>query len=183
MDNIFEHIEPLKRYKVEPEFDLKKWFKDNLHKVSSKLKLNLVNKSKHPNPKFATSGSSGMDLMANLTESVVIEPMTYKLIPTGIHFGIPKGFEIQVRSRSGIAAKNGVMVLNSPGTVDQDYTGEIKVILMNLGSEPFTVNDGDRIAQAVLVPVMTEHTVTLVAVNSLGFTERGDGGFGSTGKN
>jgi len=129
-------------------------------------------------PEYKTSGASGADVYACLDSPVTIQPGEVKLIPTGLCCAIPEGYEIQVRPRSGLAAKNGITCLNTPGTIDSDYRGEIKVILINLGKENFTVNNGDRIAQFVVAPVVAGK---FCAVNSLDETQRGDGGFGSTG--
>jgi len=147
-----------------------------------KLPFNFVNKSANPNPEYATEGSSGFDLRANLEELITIEIGKRKIIPTGLYFEIPTNFEIQVRSRSGLAAKNGVVVLNSPGTVDADYRGEIKVILINHGEEPFVIQNGDRIAQAVISSVANTTIVKLNQVTEISDdTQRSSGGFGSTG--
>jgi dUTP pyrophosphatase len=147
-----------------------------------KLPFNFVNKSANPNPEYATEGSSGFDLRANLEELITIEIGKRKIIPTGLYFEIPTNFEIQVRSRSGLAAKNGVVVLNSPGTVDADYRGEIKVILINHGEEPFVIQNGDRIAQAVIASVANTTIVKLNQVTEISDdTQRSSGGFGSTG--
>lgn len=147
-----------------------------------KLNLNFKNESNNPDPDYATNGSSGFDLRANLTESVTLKSGDRAIIPTGLYFEIPEKFEIQVRPRSGLAAKNGVTVLNSLGTIDSDYTGEIKIILINHGDEDFTINHGDRVAQGILASVLNKKIVRLskkTEINSN--TERGDGGFGSTG--
>ena len=133
-----------------------------------------------PLPKYETSGSSGMDLAANLEKSIKIEPGKVSVIPTGISLSIPQNFEIQIRPRSGLAAKNQISVLNTPGTIDADYRGEIKVILINLGNRTFVVEKGARIAQMVLCPVVKAE---LREVDSLETTKRGSGGFGSTGTN
>tara|TARA_B100001027_G_C16148297_1_gene276905 strand:- start:192 stop:632 length:441 start_codon:yes stop_codon:yes gene_type:complete len=129
-------------------------------------------------PKYETSGSSGMDLCANIETKIKIGPGKTSIIPTGISLSIPKNYEIQIRPRSGLAAKNQVSVLNTPGTIDADYRGEIKVILINLGSNTFTVKRGERIAQMVLTPVVK---AKFKEVENLGETDRGSGGFGSTG--
>lgn len=129
-------------------------------------------------PSYQSSGSSGMDVRAHLSESLVIKPGRSVLVPTGLYLEIPSGYEVQVRSRSGLALKNGIMVLNSPGTIDSDYRGEIKVILMNLSSEDFVINNNDRIAQLVL---SRYEKAELVLSDQLKETERGSGGFGSTG--
>lgn len=147
-----------------------------------KIKLGFNNKSTNPDPEYATSGSSGFDFRANLSEPVTIKAGKRALVPTGLFFELPENFEIQVRPRSGLAAKNGVTVLNTPGTVDADYRGEIKIILINLGDEDFVVNHGDRIAQGVLATVTAKNVVKLVKLNEVSTnTERASGGFGSTG--
>ena len=130
-------------------------------------------------PKYETSGSSGMDLAANINANIDIDPGKTAIIPTGLALSIPKGFEVQIRPRSGLAAKQKISVLNTPGTIDADYRGEIKVILINLGQETFKVEKGLRIAQMVVCPVMQAQ---LKEVEDLNETERGKGGFGSTGK-
>lgn len=131
-------------------------------------------------PVYKTEGAAGADICAFLKESIILKKGSFALIPTGIRFEIPSGYEIQVRPRSGLAAKNGVTVLNTPGTIDSDYRGEVKVILINLGNEDFTINNGDRIAQIIASPV-TQASFTVT--ETLSETERGTGGFGSTGKN
>lgn len=147
-----------------------------------KIKLNFVNESNNQDPEYATNGSSGFDLRANLSEPIVIQPNDRAIVPTGLYFHIPDNFEIQIRPRSGLAAKNGVTVLNSPGTIDADYRGEIKVILINHSDERFIINHGDRIAQAVVASVFAKNTMKLVKVDSISNdTDRADGGFGSTG--
>jgi dUTP pyrophosphatase len=129
-------------------------------------------------PAYATSGSAGADLSARLDESLIIPPLGRALIPTGLCIELPVGYEAQVRPRSGLAAKNGVTVLNAPGTIDSDYRGEIRVILVNLGSDPFSVSDGDRIAQLVVAPVSR---ALFSEADTVASSVRGDGGFGSTG--
>ena len=133
-----------------------------------------------PLPFYATAHASGMDLLAAVEQPVLLKPMQRALIPTGIAIEIPPGFEAQVRPRSGLAIKHGITLLNAPGTIDADYRGEIKVILINLGHEEFLINRGDRIAQLVICPVIR---VELEEVEELSNTERSDGGFGSTGYN
>ncbi|BDC93766.1 dUTP diphosphatase [Treponema bryantii] len=129
-------------------------------------------------PEYKTAGAAGADLCALLNESLTIPAGKFAMVPTGLFFEIPEGYEVQVRPRSGLAAKNGVTVLNTPGTIDSDYRGEIKVILINLGDADFTINSGDRIAQMIVAPV-TQATFSIT--DSLSETERGVGGFGSTG--
>ncbi len=141
--------------------------------------VKIINKSHHPLPFYATEHAAGMDLRAFLDAPVVLKPMERKLIPTGIYIALPEGFEAQVRPRSGLAVKKGVTVLNSPGTIDADYRGEVKVILINLSQEDFVVEDGERIAQMVVAPVAR---VKWHETDELDETSRGEGGFGSTGK-
>ncbi len=129
-------------------------------------------------PKYETNGSSGMDLAANISSNINIEPQQTAIIPTGLALSIPKDFEIQIRPRSGLAAKHKISVLNTPGTIDADYRGEIKVILINLGNEVFKIENGDRIAQMVVCPVIQ---AKLKEVDDLNKTDRGESGFGSTG--
>lgn len=140
--------------------------------------VNIVNKSHHPLPKYSTVCSAGMDLRANLENPVVLKPFQRALISTGLFMALPEGYEAQVRPRSGLALKHGITVLNTPGTIDADYRGEIGVILINLGQEDFVVNDGERIAQMV---VAKYEQVELLAVEVLDETERGAGGFGHSG--
>jgi dUTP pyrophosphatase len=144
------------------------------------LKISVINRSRHPLPEYATAGSSGLDLRANLESAVVLNSLERQLIPTGLFMEIPEGYEAQVRPRSGLAIKQGLTCLNSPGTIDADYRGEIKIILINLSREPQQVNDGDRIAQLVFQKV---EKVNLVSVSALTSSERAEGGFGHTGKN
>lgn len=143
------------------------------------MKVKIINNSNYPVPAYATEQSAGMDLKASIEEPVVLEPLGRALIPTGLHIALPAGFEAQIRPRSGLAAKFGVTVLNTPGTIDADYRGEIKVILVNLSNIPFTVNPGERIAQMV---VARYEQVQWELTDSLDSTERGEGGFGSTGR-
>lgn len=141
--------------------------------------VKIVNKSKHPLPQYATGMSAGMDIRANLDTPVVLNPLERKLIPTGLFLELPVGYEAQMRPRSGLALKHGISLLNTPGTIDADYRGEIGIILVNLSNEPFTVNDGERICQMVIA---SHATVQWEAVETLDQTERGAGGFGHTGK-
>ena len=145
------------------------------------IPVKIVNKSNNELPKYATIGSSGMDIRANIGEPIILKPFERRLIPTGIYVDLPEGYEIQVRSRSGLAYKHGLFVLNSPGTIDDDYTGEIGVILCNLSGEEQTINPGDRIAQLDLCKL--EDKVEWDEREELGkVTERGAGGYGHTGK-
>ena len=142
------------------------------------MKIKLVNKSHHPLPQYETQASAGVDLRAYVPNPIVLKPMERALIPTGLYLELPIGVEAQVRSRSGLALKKGISVLNAPGTVDADYRGEVGVILINLSQEDFTINDGDRIAQLVLA---RHERATFELVETLSDTQRGAGGFGSTG--
>ena len=142
------------------------------------LKVKIVNKSQWPDPAYATVASAGMDLRADIAEPVVLKPLERRLVPTGIFIELPAGYEAQVRPRSGLATKHGVTVINSPGTVDADYRGDLKVSLVNLSSEPFEIVPGERIAQMV---VAAHETVEWEKVEALSETERGAGGWGSTG--
>lgn len=145
------------------------------------MKLNIVNKSDNALPNYETENSAGMDLRAYLPDGqIVIKPLQRVLVPTGLFMEIPVGYEGQVRPRSGLAIKNGITVLNSPGTIDADYRGEIKVILINLSDNDFVINSGDRIAQLIIAKC---EQMEIVEVESLSETERGAGGFGHTGKN
>ena len=143
------------------------------------MKIRIVNKSHHPLPAYETVHSAGMDLRAFITEAVILKPMERKVIGTGLFIELPAGFEAQVRPRSGMAAKYGITVLNSPGTIDADYRGEIGVILINLGDSDFTVNEGDRIAQMIIA---RHEKAELIEVEEIGETNRGSGGFGHSGR-
>ena len=143
------------------------------------MKVQVINKSKHPLPQYATGMSAGMDLRANLDAPIILKPLQRCLVPTGIFMALPEGFEAQVRPRSGLAIKKGVSVLNSPGTIDADYRGEVCVILVNLSTEDFVIEDGERIAQMV---VARYDQAEWQEVDVLDETERGAGGFGHTGK-
>jgi dUTP pyrophosphatase len=143
------------------------------------IKVKIVNHSSYPCPAYATPLSAGVDLKANLEQPVVLQPLGRALIPTGLFIALPAGYEAQVRPRSGLALKHGITVLNSPGTVDADYRGELKCILVNLSDEPFTIEPGERIAQMV---VARHEQVEWEPVEELDDTQRGAGGFGSTGK-
>ena len=137
------------------------------------VQVEIINKSKHELPKYSTIQSAGLDLRANIDTPVILKPLDRKLIPTGLFIALPDGYEAQIRPRSGLALKNGITVLNTPGTIDADYRGEIGVILINLSNEPFTINDGDRICQMV---------IEWTSVQILSETTRGEGGFGHSGK-
>lgn len=143
------------------------------------MNVKIINKSHHPLPAYATTLSAGMDIRANLTEPVVLKSLERKIIPTGLYIALPDGYEAQIRPRSGLAIKHGITLLNTPGTIDADYRGEIGVILVNLSAELFTVNDGERICQMVIA---SYQQVEWTPVETLDDTERGAGGFGHTGK-
>jgi dUTP pyrophosphatase len=143
------------------------------------MTIAITNQSEHALPHYATALSAGMDLRANLPESIVLKPHERILVPTGLSIALPEGTEAQIRPRSGLAFKHGITVLNSPGTIDADYRGEIKVLLINLSNENFTIENGERIAQMIIAKY---ETVTWNLVNALESSERGTSGFGSTGK-
>ena len=143
------------------------------------MKVKIVNHSRFALPEYQTELSAGMDLRANIKESIILEPLHRAIVPTGLYVELPAGFEMQIRPRSGMAAKQGITVLNAPGTIDADYRGEIKVILVNLSPEAVTINDGERVAQTVVARC---EQVEWESVEELSSTERGEGGFGSTGK-
>lgn len=143
------------------------------------MKVKIINKSKHDLPQYATELSAGMDLRANIEKSIPLKPLERVLVPTGLYIELPKGYEAQIRPRSGLAFKHGLTVLNSPGTIDADYRGEIGVILVNLSNDVFEINDGERICQMVIA----QHAqVEWESVEEINETERGAGGFGHTGK-
>jgi dUTP pyrophosphatase len=142
------------------------------------MTIRIINRSKNNLPAYETAHSAGMDLRADLEASVVLNPMERKLIPTGLHIELPEGFEAQIRPRSGLAYKHGIGIVNSPGTVDADYRGEIKVLLINFSAEPFEINSGDRIAQMI---VARHEKVSWEEVEILNETSRGTGGYGHTG--
>lgn len=142
------------------------------------IPIKIINKSEHELPSYQTTASAGMDLRANNEDSIMLKPLDRAIIPTGIYIELPVGYEAQIRPRSGLAAKKGISLVNSPGTIDADYRGEIGVILVNLSNEPFTVEKGERIAQMVIAK---HEQAEWVLVDVLGESERGAGGFGSTG--
>ena len=143
------------------------------------MKVKIINKSRHPLPEYATPYSAGVDLRANIDEPITLKPLERSLVPTGLYIELPQGYEAQIRPRSGLAFKHGLTVLNSPGTIDADYRGEIRVILVNLSNEDFVINDGERICQMVIA---THAQVEWAEVDAIDETERGAGGFGHTGK-
>lgn len=143
------------------------------------MKIKIINKSQHPLPEYATPYSAGVDLRANIDTSITLKPLERAMVPTGLYLELPQGYEAQIRPRSGLAAKHGLTVLNSPGTIDADYRGEIRVILVNLSNEEFVINNGERICQMVIA----QHAqVEWNEVDVISETERGAGGFGHTGK-
>jgi len=167
------------------EFNFNDWYTKNAPAIlgdTHKINLRFKNESTNEDPQYATTGSSGFDLRAKLGGEDILEVGEYKVIPTGLYFEIPEGFEIQIRPRSGLAFNKGVTVLNSPGTIDADYRGELKVILINHGKTAFIINNGDRIAQGVVAAVTAKNMINLTKVEEIDEnTERGLGGFGSTG--
>ncbi len=142
------------------------------------MKIQVVNQSKHPLPEYATELSAGLDLRANIDEPIELKPLERTLVSTGLYIALPKGYEAQIRPRSGLAFKNGITVLNSPGTIDADYRGELKVLLVNVSNAPFIINDGERVAQMVIAK---HEQINWEQTNSLDETDRGAGGFGHTG--
>lgn len=143
------------------------------------MEIKVINRSTNELPAYATVLSAGMDIRANLSESLILQPLERRLVPTGLFLEIPEGFEVQIRPRSGLAFKHGITVLNSPGTIDADYRGEVGVLLVNLSNEPFEIQHGERIAQMV---VASYTQAELIETTELSATDRGSGGFGSTGK-
>ncbi|RZM28910.1 MAG: dUTP diphosphatase [Pedobacter sp.] len=143
------------------------------------MKINIINKSEHALPQYETAHAAGMDMRAATEGEIVIKPLQRVLVPTGLHIELPIGYEAQIRPRSGLAYKHGISIVNSPGTIDADYRGEIKVLLVNLSDTDFVVNNGDRIAQMVIAK---HETITWEAVDTLNETARGEGGYGHTGK-
>jgi dUTP pyrophosphatase len=143
------------------------------------LEIKIINTSKHPLPEYQTAQAAGVDLRANLEEEITLQPLQRHLVGTGLFIELPLGYEAQIRPRSGLAAKHGITVINSPGTIDSDYRGEIKICLVNLSNDPFTIKDGERIAQMVIA---RHETAQFVLVTKLSETERGEGGHGHTGR-
>lgn len=143
------------------------------------MKVKIINKSHHPLPEYATPYSAGVDIRAYISESITLKPLERALVPTGLYLELPQGYEAQIRPRSGLALKHGLTVLNTPGTIDADYRGEIRVILVNLSNEDFIINDGERICQMIIA---SHAQVIWDAVDMINETERGAGGFGHTGK-
>ena len=143
------------------------------------MEITIINNSKHPLPEYQTPQAAGVDLRANLEEEIILRPLQRQLIGTGLFIELPVGFEAQIRPRSGLAAKHGITVINSPGTIDSDYRGEIKICLVNISNEAFTIKDGERIAQMI---ISRHETARFILVNKLSETTRGEGGHGHTGK-
>ncbi|MFM9943668.1 MAG: dUTP diphosphatase [Bacteroidia bacterium] len=143
------------------------------------MQIKIINNSKHPLPEYQTPQAAGVDLWANLEEEITLQPLHRHLVGTGLFIELPVGYEAQIRPRSGLAAKHGITVINSPGTIDSDYRGEIKICLVNLSNDPFTIKDGERIAQMIIA---SHETAQFVLVTKLSETERGEGGHGHTGK-
>lgn len=174
MDDLYVNLKNLgkeKYNKLKPLFDIKPM-----------LDIDFINESKNPNPEYATDGASGFDLRANLEYGpITLKPLERRLIPTGLFFAIPLGYELQVRPRSGLALKSGVTVLNTPGTVDSDYRGEVGIILINLSDKEFTVEHSNRIAQGVIAKSEAKNHYNLTQKENLDETDRNTGGFGSTG--
>tara|TARA_B100000927_G_C16457286_1_gene466377 strand:+ start:716 stop:1318 length:603 start_codon:yes stop_codon:yes gene_type:complete len=174
LDEFTKQYSQLDKY-ILPETDVTK------NEFSIGYSIKFINKSNNPDPEYSTEGSAGFDFRANINEVVTLGPGEKTMISTGLYFELPTHLELQVRPRSGLAAKHGVTVLNSPGTIDSDYRGEVMIILINHGKEPFIIENGDRIAQGVLSSLVGKTLVNFTKVESLNQTNRGDGGFGSTG--
>jgi len=187
MDNLKQHMDELNELKDIisrlNSFNTNEDTKDSDYDVDDfKVKTKFTNNSNNPDPEYAKLGDSGFDLRAFISESVTLKPLERKLIPTGLKFELSPNTELQVRPRSGMALKYGISVLNTPGTVDEGYRGEVGVIAVNLSNEDYTIQPGERIAQGVIMNVVGQGISKLVKVNNLSETERGEGGFGSTGK-
>ncbi len=163
--------------------DLEKLQMEDLAPEPQKIPVKFINKSNHPDPAFQHKDDSGFDFRANIPrDTLTLKPMARLAVPTGLYFELPEHYELQVRPRSGLAYNHGITVLNTPGTVDRGYRGEIKIILINLGQENFVINDGDRIAQGVINGILSQYWSDFIKVNEISETERSDNGFGSTGK-
>ena len=143
------------------------------------MEIKIINNSKHPLPEYQTPQAAGVDLRANMEQEVTLQPLQRHLVGTGLYIELPLGYEAQIRPRSGLAAKHGITVINTPGTIDSDYRGEIKICLVNISNEPFTIKDGERIAQMIIA---RHETARFILVEKLSETERGEGGHGHTGK-
>lgn len=178
----YEGFNPIEMFSGNTTHTGEEGLKFNLQEIlnNAKIIIKFKNTSNNPDPIYAHEGDSGFDLRAKLDEEFYLLPMKRKLIPTGLYFELPESYELQIRSRSGLAVKHGIGVLT--GTVDNAYRGEVHVLLINLGDEPFKIENGDRIAQGVIVPRLSTEFGKLEKVNEISETKRGDGGFGSTGK-
>jgi dUTP pyrophosphatase len=187
LESLLEEIKVLNQFSMDNTgTDFGKYFKDvfNYDFVEKdKTTTKFVNKSNNPDPEYAKEGDSGFDLRAFIEEPITLKPLERKLIPTGLSFELPPNTELQVRPRSGMALKHGISCLNTPGTVDEGYRGDVGVIAVNLSNEEYTIQPGERIAQGVIMNVIGQRISNLSKVETLSETERGDGGFGSTGKN
>ena len=170
-------MEQLESFNSNNDFDV-----SNISSEDFKIETSFTNNSNNPDPEYAKVGDSGFDLRAYISEPITLKPLERKLVPTGLRFELPTNTELQVRPRSGMALKYGISVLNTPGTVDEGYRGEVGVISVNLSNEDYTIQPGERIAQGVIMNVVGQGISKLVRVNNLSETERGEGGFGSTGK-
>lgn len=174
LKNIMDQLES---FNSNEDFDV-----SNIDMSNLKIETSFTNNSNNPDPEYSKVGDSGFDLRAFISESITLKPLERKLIPTGLKFELPTNTELQVRPRSGMALKYGISVLNTPGTVDEGYRGDVGIIAVNLSNEDYTIQPGERIAQGVIMNVVGQGISKLVKVNNLSETERGDGGFGSTGK-
>ena len=170
-------MEQLESFNTNEDFDV-----SNINVGDFKIQTSFTNNSNNTDPEYAKVGDSGFDLRAFISEPITLKPLERKLVPTGLRFELPSNTELQVRPRSGMALKHGISVLNTPGTVDEGYRGDVGVIVVNLSNEDYTIEPGERIAQGVIMNVIGQNISTLTKTNSLTDTERGEGGFGSTGK-
>ena len=171
----------LKKWKEHEKKGNNSFIINNKQPIKPKIEIKFLNKSSNVDPDYFHEGDSGFDFRASINSPIILKPLERKLIPTGLYFEVPRGYELQVRPRSGLALKNGVTVLNTPGTVDSNYRGEIKIILINLSNENFIVENGDRVAQGVVSPVLDKVWGELNKVSTLNTSNREKGGFGSTG--
>lgn len=185
-DEMFNKL--MKAINEEGDYNLET-FNDEFNKIVGDISnttytsysVKFINKSNNQDPEYATEGSAGFDFRADLSEPIYLNPGEIRMVPTGLYFELPSNLELQVRPRSGLAAKHGVTVLNTPGTVDSDYRGEVKVILINHGKNTFVIENGERIAQGVIANVIGKNLVSLTKTETLNDSERGESGFGSTG--
>jgi dUTP pyrophosphatase len=185
-DEMFNKL--MKAINEEGDYNLET-FNDEFNKIVGDISnttytsysVKFINKSNNQDPEYATEGSAGFDFRADLSEPIYLNPGEIRIVPTGLYFELPSNLELQVRPRSGLAAKHGVTVLNTPGTVDSDYRGEVKVIIINHGKDTFVIENGERIAQGVIANVIGKNLVSLTKTETLNDSERGESGFGSTG--